>query len=119
MKGSFIVPIFIIFLLSTTVVTLVYIWLDQIDKQGTSEGTRMAVIKSAFIGKVEIMNTGTGTIRPNDDLAFYVNDKRTYCRFFEDKLAPGINTTCFLVAPCGVGSLLVVAAPDNQHIYHC
>ena len=118
-EGSVVIPIFIMFMLSTAMVTFVYIWLDHLDKEEAVEGTRTVIIKNAFVGKVEVMNTGTATIRPNDDLAFYVNNIRTECRFFESKLTPGMNTTCFLVKPCGIGSLLVVATPDNQHVFYC
>ena len=117
-QGSVVIPLFIIFIMSTTMVTFVYIWFDHLDKEETTEGTRTVIIKNAFVGKVEVMNTGTATIR-TDDLAFYVNNIRTECRFFEDKLIPGMNTTCFLVKPCGIGSLLVVATPDNQHVFYC
>ena len=118
-EGSAVIPIFIVIMLSTTMVTFVYMWLEYVDKEEAAEGTRMAMIKNAFVGRVEIMNTGTATIRPNEDLAFYVNNLRTECRFFEDKLTPGMNTTCSLVKPCGIGYLLIVAAPDNQHVYYC
>ena|SRR3989344_4682963 len=118
-EGSAVIPIFIVIMLSTAMVTFVYMWLEYVDKEEAAEGTRMAVIKNAFVGRVEIMNTGTATIRPNEDLAFYVNNLRTECRFFEDKLTPGMNTTCSLVKPCGIGYLLIVAAPDNQHVYYC
>ena len=118
-QGSVVVPLFIIFIMSTTMVTFVYMWLEYVDKEETTEGTRMVMIRNAFVGRVEIMNTGTATIRPNEDLAFYVNNIRTECRFFESKLSPGMNTTCSLVKPCGIGSLLIVATPDNQHVYYC
>ena len=77
-EGSVVIPIFIVFMLSTTMVTFVYVWLDQLDKKETAEGTRTLIIKNAFVGKVEVMNTGTGTIR-TDDLAFYVNNHGYTC----------------------------------------
>lgn len=111
-------PIFVIFVISTAMVGLTYMWFTQISDDVDNSGIKKIQIKSAFVNSVLLLNTGEATIRTNE-IVFYVDRGRTSCRFSFDKVEPGGNLTCLLDTPCGVGSTLVVATQDWQHQYYC